>query len=46
MIEELEKYKRQLKEVKSTDGQKTDEHKKDVDRLLQVFLGRYRENKG
>ena len=38
MIEELEKYKKQLREVKSSDGQKTDEHKKDAERLLQVIL--------
>ncbi len=35
MIEELEKYKRQLKEVKSSDGQRTDDQKRDGERLLQ-----------
>jgi len=36
MIEELERYKRQLREVKTSNGQRTDDHKKDVDRLMQV----------
>lgn len=38
MVEELERYKRQLREVKTSDGQRTDDHKKDVDRLMQVSL--------
>ena len=37
MIEELEKYKRQLREVKNNDGQRSDEQKKDVERLIQVI---------
>ena len=35
MIDELERYKKQLREVKSNDGQRTDDYKKDYERLMQ-----------